>query len=102
MNMKHNMNINCDLQIMEIKKREDERKMKAKTQRISMFTGGSGAKWSLSIFEGRVCIMLYRLSETVNSHAISQSYFIMQHHKRGRSPSCSPSYDSRRMHHYLS
>jgi hypothetical protein len=65
---------------------EDERKMKAKTQRMSMFTGGSGAKWPPSILEGRVCIMLYCLSETVNSLAISQSYFIMQHHKKRTEP----------------
>ena len=57
MNMKHNMKIKSDLHIMEMKKIEDERKMSAKTQRMSYFTGGSGAKWSPSILEGRVCIM---------------------------------------------
>ena len=71
MNMKHTMKIKNDLHMMEIKKMEDERKMNAKTQRMSMFTGGSGAKWSPSILEGRVCIMLYCVSETVNSLAIS-------------------------------
>ncbi len=64
--MKHNMKIKSDLHIMEIKNMEDERKMKAKTQRMSMFTGGSGAKWLPSILEGRVHIMLYHISKNVN------------------------------------
>ena len=66
MNMKHNMKIKNDLHMMEIKKMEEERKMKAKTQRMSMFTGGSGAKWSPSILEGRVCIILYHVSKSLN------------------------------------
>ena len=70
MNMKHTMKIKNDLHMMEIKKMEDERKLNAKTQRMSMFTGGSGAKWSPSILEGRVCIILYCVTETVHSLAL--------------------------------
>ena len=78
---------------------ENERKMKAKTQRMSMFTGGSGGKWSPSILDGMVWIMCYCIFETANSLAISYSYCIMKCHKRGRSPSHSPSYESWRKHH---
>ncbi len=54
MNMKHTMKIRSNLYTMELKRLEDERKMKAKTQRMSMFTVGSGGKWLPSILEGMV------------------------------------------------
>lgn len=64
--MKHTMKIRSNLYTMELKRLEDERKMKAKTQRMSMFTVGSGTKWSPGILEGKVSIMLYHISQTLN------------------------------------
>ena len=81
---------------------EDERKTKAKNQRLHMFYGGGGGKWSPSVLEGMVWIMWHCIFETVNSLVFSHYYCIMKRRKRGRSRSRSPSYESRRKHHSLS
>jgi hypothetical protein len=52
LNMKHQMKVKNDLHVMEIKKLEEEKKINAKSQRLSMFAGGSRTYGSGGMFSG--------------------------------------------------